>query len=193
MTTDLRDARSALVRERVLDGVATVLTDGQDLTFARVAVAAAVPERTVYRHFETREALLVAVFEWANRRVGFDGQLPTDADRAKRLVRQVFPGFDAIAPVVRELLAAPEGLLARLSNIVERRSAATALVRHEVPGLDRRSTRRVAAVVQLLTAAATWQSLRDYWDMDGSEASDTAALAIDLILDGARNRVANRP
>lgn len=193
MTTDLREARSALVRERVLEGVAAVLTDGQDLTFARVAAAAGVPERTVYRHFETREALLVAVFEWANQRVGFDGQLPTDAERARRLVKQVFPGFDAIAPVVRELLAAPEGLLARLSNIAARRAAATALVRHEVPGLDRRTTRRVAAVVQLLTAAATWQSLRDYWDMDGSEASETAALAIDLILDGARTRAANRP
>jgi len=44
----------------------------------------------------------------------------------------------------------------------------------------------VAAIVQLLTAAATWQTLRDYWDMDGAEAAETSALAIALVLDGAR-------
>jgi hypothetical protein len=43
----LRDARSAVVRERVLAGVADVLAAGDDLTFARVAEAADVPERTV--------------------------------------------------------------------------------------------------------------------------------------------------
>jgi hypothetical protein len=40
----------------------------------------------------------------------------------------------------------------------------------------------------LLTAAATWQTLHDYWDMDGEEAGETAALAIELLLAGARAR-----
>jgi hypothetical protein len=46
----------------------------------------------------------------------------------------------------------------------------------------------VAAAVQLLTTAATWNTLRDYWDMDGREAAETAALAVELILDGARRQ-----
>lgn len=190
-SVSLQEARSALVRERVLEGVAELLAAGEELTFAKVAGAAGVPERTVYRHFATREALLTAVFHWANRRIEFEGDLPVDVEGASRLVRRVFPGFDEIAPVIRELLIAPEGLAARLSENDRRRRAATALVRNEAPGLDRATTRRVAATVQLLTAAATWQTLRDYWDMDGKEAAETAALAIELVVDAARARGAH--
>jgi len=185
-TTSLPEARAALVRERVLEGVATVLATGDDLTFAKVAKAAQVPERTIYRHFPTREALLTAVFEWANRRMGFEGELPTDGAGVVDLVRRVFPGFDELAPVIRELLIAPEGLLARLSNQADRQQAALAVVAAEAPDLDPARARRVAAAVQLLTTAAAWQTLRDYWDMDGEEAAETAALAVELLLDGAR-------
>jgi hypothetical protein len=61
-------------------------------------------------------------------------------------------------------------------------------VAHEAPGLDRGDARRLAACLQLLSAAATWQTLRDYWDMDGAEAAESAALAIRLLLAGARQR-----
>jgi AcrR family transcriptional regulator len=188
----LRADRAALVRERVLEGVATVLAAGDDLTFARIAVAAGVPERTVYRHFPTRTHLFRAVFDWANDQIGFDGTIPVDADAAAALVRRVFPGFDDYAPVVRELLAAPEGSAVRLENAEARRHAALDLVRHEAPGLTPTATRRVAAAVQLLTVAAAWQTLHDYWDMDGKEAAETSALALELLLEGARARAEDR-
>jgi AcrR family transcriptional regulator len=184
----LQEARSAVVRERVLDGVAELLAAGEDLTFARVARAAGVPERTVYRHFPTRDDLLAAVFDWANRRIGFSGQLPADGDELVQLVRRVFTGFDAIAPVIHELLTAPEGRRARLATRRERQGAALALAAREAPGLDRASVRRLAACLQLLSTAATWQVLRDYWEMDGEEAAETSALAVQLLLEGARAR-----
>jgi AcrR family transcriptional regulator len=192
-SVSLQDARAALVSERVLEGVARLLAAGDDLTFAKVATAAGVPERTVYRHFPTREALMAAVFDWANRRIGFDGDLPTNGDEAAALARRAFPGFDELAPVIHELLIAPEGRAARLANKTARQEAALAVVHQEVPGTDPKSARRVAATVQLLTAAATWQTLRDYWDMDGEEAAETAALALELLLDGARARLEQRP
>lgn len=187
MASRLQEDRAALVRTRVLEGVATVLAAGDDLTYARLAAASGVPERTIYRHFPTRPDLLAAVFEWANQQVGYEGSYPTDAEAAAALVRAVFPGFDAIAPVIRELLVDPDGLPVRLAPNAARQKAAVALVRHEAPDLDRATTRRLAAVVQLLTTAATWQTLRDYWDMDGKEAAETAALAVRLVLDGARD------
>jgi AcrR family transcriptional regulator len=193
MTTPLRDARSEVVHQRVLAGVAELLTAGDDLTFAKVARAAGVPERTVYRHFPTREALLAAVFDWANERIGFAGELPTDRAGVVELVRRVFPGFDEIGPVVRELLVAPEGLMARQARLDDRHQAAGAVVESEAPGLDPADARRVAAAVQLLTTASTWNTLRDYWGMDGAEAAETAALAVELLLDGARARTENSP
>ncbi len=188
----VRDLRSQAVRERILEGVAALLAGGDALTFAKVAHAAGVPERTVYRYFATREALLAAVFEWSNRKIGFDGTLPVDEATAVALVRKVFPGFDAIAPVIKQLLIAPEGLQARRANLDKRRRAAIDVVRREAPQLDRVATRRAAAALQALTAAATWQTLRDYWDMDGTEAAEAAAFAIELLLAGARARSSAR-
>jgi AcrR family transcriptional regulator len=184
----LQDLRSSVVRDRVMEGVARLLAAGDDVTFAKVATKAAVPERTVYRHFPTREALLAAVYAWANQRIGFDGQLPTSGAEATALVRRVFPGFDEIAPVIRELLIAPEARPARLSSAEERQRVSLALVDGEVPGLDPTTRRRLAAAIQLMTTAGTWQTLRDYWGMDGEEAAETAALAIELLVRGARGR-----
>src|SRR5262245_59461853 len=96
----LSEARAELVRGRVLAGVAALLEGGDSLTFAAVAAAAGVPERTVYRHFPTREALLIALYEWANARLGGGSERPTDAEGFSRFVRQAFPGFDSLAPVV---------------------------------------------------------------------------------------------
>lgn len=62
--------------------------------------------------------------------------------------------------MIQELLVAPEGLLARLSNKDDRQQAAVAVVVSEAPGLDPATARRVAAAVQLLTTAATWQTQR---------------------------------
>jgi AcrR family transcriptional regulator len=187
MASTAQAARSEAVRERILEGIRDLIEAGEELTFARVAKAAGVPERTLYRYFETREALFAAVFAWANKKIGFDGELPADRAAAQRLVRRVFPGFDEIASIVHELLVAPEGLAARQQNLEKRQRAATAIVKSELD-LDRTTTRRTAAIVQLLTTAATWQTLRDFWGMDGKEAAETAALAIELVLDGARAR-----
>jgi AcrR family transcriptional regulator len=185
-SVSLREARAAVVRDRVLAGVADVLAAGDDLTFARVAEAADVPERTVYRHFPTRQALLGAVVDWVNDRIGQDVQRPRTSDEAGELVRRAFPVFDEVAPVVRELLAATEGLPARLADNEQRRRAALDLVRHDLAGVDSTTARRLAAVVQLLTSAAAWQTMRDYWDFDGAEAAEASALAIVLLLSGAK-------
>lgn len=190
VAASLSDERAELVRRRVLEGVAEVLGQGEALTFAAVARAAGVPERTIYRHFPTREALLAAVFVWVNQRLGLDGERPSDAAGLARQVRQMFSGLDSMAPVARELLTTPEGQLARLAANPARQRATLAIVQNEAPGLERASARRLAAVLQLLTAASTWQALRDYWDMDGAEAAEASVLAAELLLAGARARAA---
>jgi hypothetical protein len=56
------------------------------------------------------------------------------------------------------------------------------------PTLERSALRRLAAILQLLSSASTWQALRDYWDMDGAEAAEAAALAVELLTLGAREK-----
>jgi AcrR family transcriptional regulator len=171
-----------------LDGVFEVLAAGDDLTFAKVAKAAGVPERTIYRHFPSKEALHAAIWSWTNERMGFTGPFPTDEAGYLALVRTAFPGFARLEPVIRELLASKDGLAVRLTANEQRQKGALAAVRAAVPSLSAADEQRVAAALQLLTSAATWQTLHDYWGMDGDEAGETAALAIELLLEGARGR-----
>src|SRR5262245_17517316 len=93
MAVALTEARAELVRGRILEGLVELLGRGEAWTFSGLAKAAGVPERTVYRYFPTREALLGALFEHANQRIGFHGDLPADAAELAALVRRSFPGF----------------------------------------------------------------------------------------------------
>jgi AcrR family transcriptional regulator len=184
----VRELKADAVRARVIEGVVAVLDEGRPLTFKEVASEANVPERTVYRYFPTRTALLAAVFDWTNAQIGFEGPRPTTAGTLGALIRQAFRGFDRHAAVVRQMLIEPDGRAARLADVEARRRAAVTLVSNEAPALEPATRDRVAAAVQVLTVAATWQSLHEYWDHDGEEAAEVSALAIELILEAARAR-----
>jgi AcrR family transcriptional regulator len=184
-STSLTAARAELVRARVLDGVALVLDAGDELTFARVARAAGVPERTVYRHFPNRDALMAALFHWTNERVGFAGDAPTTGAAMTTMVQRVFPGFDSVRPVIEELLRTPEGRRARLAALAERRAAAEAVVADRAPHIDLERRHQLAAVIQILGTATTWQALHDFWGLDGDAAAAAVTTAIDLLLDAA--------
>jgi AcrR family transcriptional regulator len=176
------EAKAALVRERVLDAVGALIAAGDDITFAKAAAAAGVPERTVYRHFPSRDSLVAALFEHTNRRIGFDGELPATPAAMSDMVRRVFPGFDTVAPVVGELLASPEGRRARLGALEARQAAALDVVANARPDLDPVAARHLAAVVQVLGTAAVWQALRDFWAMDGTEAATAVTTVLDVLL-----------
>ena len=65
-TPTARERQRTETREQILRAVARQLETGQmeDLSFAEVARDAGVGERTVYRHFPTKEALLGAFWSW---------------------------------------------------------------------------------------------------------------------------------
>jgi hypothetical protein len=151
---------------------------GDDVTFAKVATEAAVAGAHGLPPLPTREALLTAVYVWANQRIGFDGHLPTSGAEATALVRRVFPGFDEIAPVTASC-SSPRGPAGPPVVGGGAATVALAMVDGEVPGSTRRPRRRLAAALQLMTTAGTWLTLRDYWGMDGEEAGETAALAVE--------------
>ena len=180
--TTVQEAKAAVVRQRVLDGVAALIAAGDDVTFAKAAAAAGVPERTVYRHFPSRDALIAGLYADTNARIGFAGEPPRTAAEMTAMVQLVFPGFDSVAPVVAELLASPEGRRARLGALDERRAAARDVVASARPDLDEDAARQLAAVVQVLGTAAVWQALRDFWDLDGAAAAAAVTTAIDHLL-----------
>ena len=66
LSSKSRDQRRAETREQILRAVAGQMERGdlEDLSFAEVARDAGLGERTVYRHFPTKEALLGAFWSW---------------------------------------------------------------------------------------------------------------------------------
>ena len=191
MSVPLSDARAELVQQRVLAAVFALLEANEPLTFSNVARASGVPERTCYRYFPTREALLAAVLEAASARLNV--RRATDLSEFVELVRRLFRGFDEMAPVIRELLLSPEGRTARTAGNAERQRAAIALVAREAPDLDARSKRRVAAALQVLSSAPAWQAFSEYWGFDGAEAAEASSLAAELLLRGAQVRHRKAP
>jgi len=64
--SSLRDRQKAETHDQILGAVGRKLESGslEDLSFAEIAAEAGVGERTVYRHFPTREALMGAFWAW---------------------------------------------------------------------------------------------------------------------------------
>ncbi len=188
----LRRAQAAATTERILEAVRAVLERGDEPTFALVADVAGCQERTVYRHFPTKEDLAAAFWDWQYSLLGpRDWSLGSEAE-LRDLIHRSFRLFDEHPELIKAMLHTRHGRAARLSENDQRRAMAERCVDEAAPGLDPVRRHRAAAATQLLFSAAAWEVLRDYWDMDGEEAAATAALALTAMYDGLRQSSTNR-
>src|SRR3954449_2901973 len=91
----LRERQTSQTRAAILEALGAELGAGgiEDFSVARLARRAGVSERTVYRHFPTREALLDGLSEWYNERVA-DFPDRVAAEAIPQTIAQVFADFD---------------------------------------------------------------------------------------------------
>jgi len=181
--TSIRDEYKAQTRDRILDAAIDLMSEAgeQPLTIASVAGRAGVTDRTVYRHFVTREALISATWRRMQQRVGSEG-FPSSADAMIDSPRKLFPRFDQHRELVRASVYSPAGLDVRLASNAERQQSAIASVTDALPGLDDRSARRRAAIAQLINSAYAWEVIREFWGFDGREAGEAASEALAILL-----------
>jgi AcrR family transcriptional regulator len=179
----LRDAHRNLTRARILDAAIELLKreNLEALTLADIAAQASVTERTLYRHFSTRDELLKAVWPRLQARVGSSGF----ADSAAGLAEQplwLFPNFDAEDGAVRASLFSPAGRELRRALNPERQRAIRKGVREARPDLKEPAVTRLCAVIHLVGSAYGWAIMKEAWGLDGSEAGRAAAEATTLLL-----------
>lgn len=180
----LRDRQKADTRALILQTVERLLKDRglEQLSLASVAREAGITERTVYRHFQTREQLLEATWAMVNDSIGMRA-FPGTAEELVALPLVVFPAFEERAEVIRAMLASPQGRELRLRVNERRQTAIRAAVRDAKPELREPAFTRLCAAVQLLYSAAGWATMSDYWGLSGAEAGRAASDAIAVLLD----------
>jgi AcrR family transcriptional regulator len=183
----------AATREKILDAVAALLERGVDPTYAAVAGAAEVQERTVYRHFPTREDLHREFWARVHRdRIGV-GPAAADLPALLDMVGAAFAGFSANEGLVRAMLHSAEGRAIRLAANEERRRRFEKVAAAELPGRSAGERRQAAAAAQVLASAMAWEYLQDYWGMGPAQSSETIQNALAALFRGWRQKKGEEP
>jgi AcrR family transcriptional regulator len=182
----LRESQVAATRERIVGACVSLMQRGADLTYAAVAASAGVQERTVYRHFPTKEDLEAGLWDWIVRHLTHADFSARDEGQLVAAMRDSFAGFDADAALIQAMLHSPQGLDVRRRQQPVRRAMFEACVDSAVPGAPAQVRERAAAVLQVLYSSASWDLLRSFWDMDATAAADAIELGIRSLLSGLR-------
>jgi AcrR family transcriptional regulator len=185
----LRERHKRATAELILEAVTRCLTDVSlsDLSFARVAAEASVGERTVYRHFPTKEKLVDAWWTSHQKAIG-QGPYPETAAALVAAPHTVFPRFDEQVEVMRGSVLSPEGRAISMRANEQRKLAFRRAVKDGVGDLPEPDFTRLCAAVQLLYSAGAWLTMREVWGLSGEESAQAVAEAIVVLLGDGRKR-----
>ena len=184
-----RERQRDATAEIILAAVGRCLEDVEltELTFTQVARMAGLGERTIYRHFPNKEALLEGWWRAHKARLGQEAFPDTLAALLDFPVK-AFPAFDEEAEIIRGAVLSPQGRAMTLARNDERQAAIRRAVRAELgPDASEDLVLTVCASVQLIQSATAWLTMRDYWDLSGDQSGQIARRAIQAIFTAARN------
>lgn len=170
--------------------MASILEEGgsaETATNKAVAERAGVTEITVYRHFPSRDLLLRGMWEYLNSRTGAAVGMPESEAEIASKIPLLFETFDAQPGHILAALTTVQGREMRASLDAERREAfLTALA--DTGDLAEADRVKAASVLQLLYSAYSWLSLREQWDLRGSDAADAVGWAVETLLNDMKTR-----
>jgi AcrR family transcriptional regulator len=190
-TSPLRARQKEQTRDLILAAVGQILAraDFSAVTIAEVARVAEVTDRTIYRHFPTREDLLREFWKVTLQRLSGDLlDNPDSLEAMCELTRRLFAMFDAEEGVMRAISASPEGRMIRKGPNAARLGKVQQFLAPMLEGTPERERENVAAAVFTLCSVSVWMHMRDYCGFDGPRAGEAAAGAIELIVEAARRR-----
>jgi len=185
--TDGRHARADRSRTAVLDALVELISSGQVPTTAEVAAAAGLSERSLFRHFDNRDALfLAAVDRLVADIVPTLVETPPEGPLHDRLVRFVTTRgdlYDRISPLRR---AGPV-YAARSDALRERLLEVRSYFRQEIawtfdPELSQLAKSTRADVLDLLDCQLDWTT----WDQLRTARGASKKRACELLIRSAR-------
>ncbi len=174
-----------MTEQRIMEGVASLLRRGSDVTFDLLARESGVPQRTLYRYFENRETLFGAFWRWVNELIEMPAP-PTTPEEVISHVPQLYAAFDRDEALVRAMLHDPHGRAVRVANADARRHKFSEALKPLVDMLPETDATRLLASVTVLCSAAGWESMKDNWQLSGTAAGEAAQWAVAALIDEAR-------
>jgi len=166
-------------REAILDAVERCLSKGglDEITFNQVAQEAGVSERTVYRHFETKELMLEAFWGRIQQTLGIERSTRSWKDYLETRP-EAFEQMEKRERLIRAVMQSVQAAGARKRINAQRQAGIRRVVADGVGKLPEPAFTELCALVHLLGSAPAWAALKDYWGIDGARAGRVVARAI---------------
>lgn len=183
----LKDRQGELTRQLILEAAVQQAQDGQlrEVTMRSVAQRANIAERTVFRHFSSREQLLDELAVEVSRRMELPA-LPASAAELVRSPGEFYPAFEAHASLT--IAALHSELFDRIRDSVakERWARIRALVDAWAPRRSERARAFAAAHIRYVLAATTWHYYRFYFGFSLEDSIAAARAVIEQTLAGLK-------
>lgn len=180
----LRDRQARQTRELILDALTTLLEDRRpdEVTTKELARAAGVSERTVYRHFPDRLALVEALSGRLHQAAGGGPSVPETWEGLRSMAVELMAMLEA-----HHVEARAEALLnADPRRYTEETREHTARFREllaaTVPDLDDGPQRAFAAVLRVLLSSQSWLRMREESGIPGQASGPILVWAADALL-----------
>ena len=193
--TSLRDRQAAVIREAILDALASRLDrdDPDDVAMPQVAADAGISLRTLYRYFPTREAMFDAVGDHVVARLGLPREIDGADDIARVFLESARRGAQS-PQLVRAMLWTRLGRRARSPHRRRRVESITAALAEVTSHLPRDEARRREGAVVYLTSLSAWLTVSEECGLSAEDARLGIAWAIDTLIAALRqeNQVAGQ-
>lgn len=185
--TSLRERQYRLTRTTILDALTELLAENRvDFSVQDVADRAGVSHRTVYRHFESREALIDGLVDEVQQKLAELVRTPLRPEDVPSIVRETYQMLDRLSPAVPTLIAM--GVSGdRPSELGQQRTRDFLRVFKEVTAhLEPSDAKAVAWTLRHLASNQTLARLRRDGGIDSRSAGRAVSWAIEVLLEALR-------
>lgn len=186
----LSDRKQRVTREAIIDAVADAIREnGIDFSVQDVADRAGITHRTVYRHFDGREALIDALGERFEQWLAEEGVTePETLDDVPQHIEPVFHRFDMFPDLVRAaaLMALTRGQPFARSK--RRTGRLRRIFQENLPHLPREEAEPAFAVLRTLTGSIGWYLLNSNFGLTGARSGPAVRRALEAMIADLRRR-----
>ncbi|MDR3542829.1 MAG: TetR/AcrR family transcriptional regulator [Desulfosporosinus sp.] len=184
-TSPLRCNQKENTRDRILDTVAKMISEGRILDFSvkDVAVRTGISYGTVYRHFPTRESFLEALYEEASKIMAQSAPFnPQSLDDIPIMLGKTVEKFEERATLVQAFSIAllvnnvkPKSRHQRDQDIQE-------LVMKSNPRLSSGAAGQAAAIISHLCSSLTWATLKQRYGLNSIDTAEAMNWALETLI-----------